>query len=168
MYVGSSSASEWISKDFNLGNWLGGSEDDDLGWKVLEVVHLVSRGMLLWVNAVEYLFLFVIFALLFISVRSQKNQIFTTRWAYLGSFLALLSIIDFAAEVLRFESWRTFSRISWLIGILSRLILFPVWLVWLGKQMPGAEGSLSQSVQASQSEMVGVLTDSKQPEMSYS
>jgi hypothetical protein len=141
IYIGSSNAMEWMSKDFNLSNWLGGGQGDDLGWKSLELVHIAVRGILLWVDAIEWLFLAGIFTLLGVSVLGGTEQLFGLRWAGFGAVMAVLSVFDFAAEILRFESWRTFSEVAMLISAINRLVLFPIWLLWLSRLLPKAEAA---------------------------
>ena len=158
MYLGTTNALEWLSKDFTLVNWVsnssnnndedaddaaGGSDVDSVGWKTLELVHIALRGMLLWISAMEMLFLAIIFLLLFVSIKSQhvnnnNRRLFSMKWVYFGVILAALCSLDFAAEILRFENWRLFSAFSILITFLNRVILFPAWLLWLGRQLPGA------------------------------
>ena len=102
------------------------------------MIAVAVSGLILWIDAVEYLFLSGIFILLALSIRTD-NQLFTMKWAKFGIVLAVLGIIDFAVSILRFDNWGVFSTIGVLINILNQLILFPVWLIWLGRQLPKAE-----------------------------
>jgi hypothetical protein len=138
MYTGSTNAMEWIATDFNLDNWLSEDSNDGIGWKTLEVVHIAIRGTLLWVGAIEWLFLAGIFGLLYISVRTQQYRVFGMRWATFGAVLACLCIIGFAFELLRFASWKTFTKASGIITFINRVVLFPFWLYWLSIQLPKA------------------------------
>jgi hypothetical protein len=88
---------------------------------------------------VEWLALFGISVLLFVSVKRQTERLLSLSWASLGLVMGLLSLIDFAADILRLESWRTFSEIAFGITMLNRLVLLPVWLIWLGCQLPRAK-----------------------------
>jgi hypothetical protein len=139
LFIGTSNAGEWLAKDFNLDNWLGENSNDKIGWRTLQVVHLVVRGMILWVDAVEWLALFGISVLLFVSIQSQTERLLSLPWASFGLVMGLLCLIDFAADILRLESWRSFSAIAFWITMLNRLVLLPVWLVWLGYQLPTAK-----------------------------
>ena len=121
--------------DFNLSNWLGGDEDDNIGWRVLEIAYFLLEGTLLWIDAVEWLFLSAMLTLLYISVRSHQERLLGIRWARLGLVMAFLCFVDFASDILRFQSWRTFSMVALGITVISRLILLPIWLVWLGRQL---------------------------------
>ena len=42
LLVGMNNAAEWLAKDFNLDSWT--SENDGTGWRVLEMIHIVTRG----------------------------------------------------------------------------------------------------------------------------
>ena len=71
MMVGLSNASFWLAKDFNLDSW--DSEGDGTGWRVLEMIHVVTRGLILWVDAFEAIALFGVTVLLFYSVRTEPR-----------------------------------------------------------------------------------------------
>jgi hypothetical protein len=139
LQIGTSLAGEWLAKDFNLDNWLSESSNDKIGWRTLQVVHLVVRGMLLWVDAAEWLALFGISVLLFVSIQRQTERLLSLSWASVGLAMGLLSLIDFAADVLRLESWRSFSEVTFWITMINRLVVLPVWLIWLGCQLPRAK-----------------------------
>lgn len=153
LYIGSMDAMEWLSTDFNLANWTSVDSNDQIGWRTLGMIQIAVSGLMLWIDAVEWLFLTGIFMLLFASVRndSKGDRVFAMRWAYFGLFLAMLGIVEFAASLLRFQSWRTFSTIASGIGGLNRLFLFPIWLVWLGRQLPKAEAMVTMRLNESQS-----------------
>merc|ERR1712194_875025 len=63
-------------------------------------------------------------------------------WAHFGLFISLMSFIDFAAQVLRILAWGYFTEIGMLIGLINRLVLFPLWLCCLGKQLTVAAQSI--------------------------
>jgi len=71
MIVGMTNASEWMAKDFNLDDW--DTEGDGTGWRVLEMIHIITRGMLLWVDAFEALALFGIVVVIFYSVVTEPK-----------------------------------------------------------------------------------------------
>ena len=145
MNIGSTNTMEWIVNDFNLSNWLGGETDDDLGWKALEVVFMAVQGFLLWVDAAEWLFLSLIFLLVFFSIRRKPQglrRLFSIQWGAFGLVVSFMCLLDFAADVLRFKSWLTFTSVAMITSIINRLILFPIWLIWLSRQIPKADASL--------------------------
>lgn len=71
MTVGMTNASEWLARDFNLDDW--DTQGDGTGWRVLEMIHIVTRGMTLWIDAFESLALFGIVALIFYSVMAEPK-----------------------------------------------------------------------------------------------
>lgn len=133
MFIGATSTGNWLAKDFNLSSWTGEGTTDDIGWRVLEMITIVTRGFLLWIDAAEWLFLSAIFTLLYVSTFSAG--VFSRGWARLGMLIALLAFVDFSSEVLRLKSWMTFSLVAVLISWVSRLLLMPIWLLWLGRQL---------------------------------
>jgi hypothetical protein len=146
-YIGSTSTMEWMVKDFQLENWTETAEGDHLGWKSLEVTHLAIMGVLTWIDALEYLFLSFIFAFLFVSVWRKSERLLDVKWARFGMVLSVLSLIDFAADLMRYQNWRKYSRITFVISALNRLVLFPIWLLWLAIQIPKAEAILGEASQ---------------------
>lgn len=71
--VGMTNASMWIAKDFNLDNWTGSESDDGIGWRVLEMIHIVTRGLLIWIDAFEALAIFGIVVVLFYSIYTEDK-----------------------------------------------------------------------------------------------
>ena len=76
---------------------------------------------------------------LFLSVRKSETKLFSMRWAWLGALIAMLSILDFAFAILRFQNWRTFGKFEFLLSAINRFLLFPAWLLWLARQLSKAE-----------------------------
>jgi len=139
IYIGSSAALEWMANDFNLDNWTGETSNDGTGWRTLEMIAIASGGMLLWIDAIEFLFLFGIMTFLFLSVRKSEVKLFSMRWAWLGALIAVLSILDFAVAILRFQNWNTFGKFEFFLSVVNRFLLFPAWLLWLARQLSKAE-----------------------------
>ncbi|KAL7552778.1 hypothetical protein ACHAWF_016022 [Thalassiosira exigua] len=71
MIVGMTNASQWLAKDFNLSDW--DSDGDGTGWRVLEMIHIITRGMVLWIDAFEALALFGIVVVIFYSVGTEPK-----------------------------------------------------------------------------------------------
>lgn len=137
--IGSQNAAEWLASDFNLDNWLGQNDNDQIGWRTLEVARIVVGGIVLWVDAIEWLALFGILVFIHVSAKSDANKTFSSRWIILGDVIAAFSIVDFVADLLRFDSWRTFSTVSLFFSAVNRLLLLPIWLIVLGLQLPAAK-----------------------------
>lgn len=138
--------------NFNLDTWLysihanqwGVDGEDGLGYRVMEVNYLITRGLVLIVNAVEWLCLAVIFLLTFFSVREWRKEdtnSFGGKWNALALFIGLLAIIQFILEIVGVEgvgfAWVFFI----LYSALNRLFLIPLWIIILGFQLPGAAAS---------------------------
>jgi hypothetical protein len=130
-----SAAGEWIARDLNLDNWISENSYDRIGWRTLQVVHLVVRGMILWIDTWNgWRFLASLCSSLFRFTAAER--LLSLPWASVGLVMGLLALIDFAL-ILRFEYWHL-SETFW-ITMLNRLILLPVWLVWLCYQLPRAK-----------------------------
>jgi len=137
-----------LAKNFNLQNWLKSVQaynyqidEDGIGWKVLEVNYIVTKGMVWIVDAVEWICLAVIFTLTFFSVmewRKEDQSTFGAKWNALGLFLGILAIIEFSLVLVGVEG----SQVAWLFfslySALYRLILIPLWIIILGFQLPQA------------------------------
>ena len=141
-WMGMYSASKQMVLNFNLDTWLI-SSGDGLGWKTLEVNHIVDSGFIWFTDAFEWICLTGIFFCTFLSVRKWRMTVdrtsFGARWNGLTLFVSLLSLAEFVAQVLRFEGFRTAGRISLIYGAINRLILIPAWILALGVQLPRAQ-----------------------------
>ena len=142
LHLGAVNAMEWLADDFNLQNWgvFDDNQADDIGWRVLEVVNIVTSGSRLWIDALEWLFLFGIFTLLFVSIWYDPKFL-SMRIAWLGFVIGLLSLSDFATDILCFQNWRLYAPIGMLLSAINRLLLFPVWFIWLGRRLYQAKGA---------------------------
>ena len=101
-------------------------------------------GIVVWLDSFEWLALGIIFILLFISIRRERNERLKTMntshrtaatfgyaWAILGLVIGLLGIIDFILSVLRFRNWRRYFMPSLWVTAINTLILLPMWLLLL-------------------------------------
>jgi len=146
-----------LAKNFNLEDWLnsraaaqfGLDGEDGVGWRVLEVNYIVTRGLVVVVNAVEWVCLAIIFTLTFLSVkewRKEDRSSFGGKWNSLGLFIGILAVIEFALEIVGVEG----VGLAWVFYILysalNRLILIPLWIIILGFQLPRATSKEFDSV----------------------
>mmetsp|Transcript_6507 Transcript_6507/g.10857 ORF Transcript_6507/g.10857 Transcript_6507/m.10857 type:complete len:303 (-) Transcript_6507:79-987(-) len=158
MMVGVENVGVWLSQDWNLDNWA--SEGDGLGWRTLEVGYMLSRGVIMWIDAFEWLALAGIYTLIFVSLRADTDSSsaasFSMKWAYLGLVLGVLSTIAFLADTLRFLSWKLMTTIEMFVAIVNTLILFPIWLIWLGRQLPRLRTKYEEDLNSKERE---ALTD---------
>jgi len=132
LFGGWGSAS-WIADSFVLTGWSssGGDNDDTIGWKTLEIIYTIMNGMLLWVDAFEWICLFVIMILIYFSIGTQHNCGLSLGFGRLGLSIAFFCVLDFASDLFKFEDWRTFQRLTIGSTILNTCILLPLWLLWL-------------------------------------
>ena len=151
MFIGTTSTSNWLATRFNLENWVeinngmteaaeeGGDpttlDGDLIGWRVLEMIHIVSQGLIRWIDTAEWLFLSAIFTLIYLSVVKSEEAFFSRNWARLCLLLGGMAFIDFATDASRLHSNMTFSKGALFFSAVSRIILMPIWLLWLGHQL---------------------------------
>jgi len=126
-------SANWIADSFVLTGWSGGDDDDTIGWKTLEITYTIMHGMLRWVDAFEWICLFVIMILLYFSIATQvmPSSGLSLNFARLGLCIAFFCVLDFATDLLELEDWRTFHKIAVYYTILNTCILLPFWLLWL-------------------------------------
>jgi hypothetical protein len=151
-WMGTTVGSFLLYNEFNLDQWLrpdvaasvGVPADDGLGWRSMEVTHIVISGMIWIVDSFEWLCLAGIFICTFFAVyqwRKDDQSTFGARWNALGLFIGFLAIIEFSFEIVRFEGYRFAGTIVLLYAALNRLILIPAWIISLGFQLPRATAS---------------------------
>jgi len=148
MYIGSSIATALLTQQFNLDSWLGDNTNDEIGWRALEVAHIVIHGMVTLVDAFEWLCVFVMMILIHISVRKWRTidaGTFGGCWNSMGLFIGLLALLDFVAEVLRLDGFRLFGPIVFAYASINRCILLPIWLILLGFRLPYAAMKLNEA-----------------------
>lgn len=148
LYIGSSMATALIVREFNLDNWVGTNSNDQIGWRALEVTHIVVRGLILLIDAFEWIAVFLIMVLVHVSVRKWRVHDTTTfgiGWNSLGLFIGLLALLDFVAEVLRMDGFRIFGRVAFWYAAVNRLVLLPGWLLVLGWRLPYAAMTLNSN-----------------------
>jgi hypothetical protein len=97
--------------------------------------------MILWIDAFEWLAIFGIMCCMYYSVVTlpDENQMFGIWLVWLGLLIGILCIFDFAADILRFTTWSTYSKVATILSILNSLILLPMWLIKLSFQLPTAK-----------------------------
>ena len=138
MHLGIAQWGTWLSTEYNLDNWA--SSGDEIGWRVLEVSHLINYGTVIWIDSFEFLCLGFALILFYASVNSlpPDGPVITRSLAGFGLFIGLFSLADFVAGVLRLQDWGTFRILTMLISVINRLILLPMFLLVLGRQLPFA------------------------------
>lgn len=139
---------ELFEADPNSANWIRNDVNDqaEIGWRVLEVNHIVMRGFVTYADNFEWICLAGMFIFTFVSVRSwiaEDKTSFGSRWNTLGLFIGLVCILEFAAEILRFEemlrsSSKIFAVVSIVYAVINRIIFIPAWIISLGFMLPRA------------------------------
>ena len=114
----------------------------DGGWgpmQSIEVAWQISSGQSLWLGTFDQLMLSIFFGI--VGYHSLRNPILQSRGtipryhSILSLTLSLLMFLTFCFGVLRFVSWYTFMILGAIIGIISALVLMPIWMFTLGRQM---------------------------------
>lgn len=143
METGLEDATRWMVLNFNLNDWETryDGEVDGMGWRVLEMMDVATRGFLLWIDTLEWIILFQVILLIFLSLHyepSHDKSGFPKSWAILGLVTSVCCIFDFTSTLLRLDNWRLWSFVSLLLTFGNRLVLLPLWLIGLGIQLPRA------------------------------
>lgn len=154
LLFGSTSSCLWVSDTFNLDYWIipAGiySGEDGMGWRSLEVAHIILHGLTTYVDAFEWVCLFCILALIMYSVSSMQNRVLNIWWARFGLLVAFLCLFDLVLAVLIFFDAHAYTRFAVGISIINTLIFLPAWLIILAFTLPSA---LPQYVPARDREM---------------
>merc|ERR1712241_1127982 len=117
-----------LTKQFNLSNWISSDVDepDNIGWRTLEITHIVTFGLVSIIGAIEWIILAIVMILIHISVkrwlRNVDSTTFGAGWNALGLFVALMCVLEFITEVLRLDGIRYFSQIAFWYSSINRLI----------------------------------------------
>lgn len=138
MTIGMDNTTDWIASDFNLQDWGVSTGNDGVGWRVAEVLHLLCQGIMLWVEAFEWLALGGIMLLIFYSVSTETVYSFPPRWGSLSFLIAILSFFTFAANVFRLEQHKIYAPVSIALTVVNAFILFPIWFISLSSSLPEA------------------------------
>lgn len=150
LYIGSSMTSELLTSNFNLNNWIttDTSNPDEIGWRTLEVTHIVTFGLVSIIGAIEWLLLAIIMLMVHASVKRWQRNVDSTTfgvgWNALGLFIGLMCILEFVTEVMRLVGFKYFAQIAFWYSSVNRIILLPVWLLILGCRLSYASLKLNQ------------------------
>lgn len=157
MFIGAISTSNWMARSFNLDNWIeidngeaeavedgleeaatATQEGDMIGWRVLEMLHIVTRGLITWIDSAEWLFLATIMVLIYVSIYKSSEAAFARSWANFGLIIGVMAFLHFASDLLRLRKWITYAPAAIFLSAISRIFLIPIWLLWLGLQLSSA------------------------------
>lgn len=109
-------------------------------WVLLPSALTLFQGLLRWIDAFEWLCLFAILTLIYFSIGTQEKKYrqFPLWWARLGLFIALLSIVDFCADLVYLQQHTILARYSILVAIFNTILMLPIWLLSLSHYLPKA------------------------------
>lgn len=150
LYIGSSLTSNLLTSDFNLNYWISSdnANPDEIGWRTLEVTHIVTFGLVSIIGAIEWIILAIVMILIHVSVRRWIREVdattFSSGWNALGLFVGLMCILEFVTEVLRLDGMKYFAQIAFWYSSANRLVLLPVWLLLLASRLSYASLKLNQ------------------------
>ena len=98
-----------------------------------------------WIDALEWICVFFIMTIIFFTVRYERRHnnalAFGKRWSALGLTIGILGLFEFLSDLMRFSSWVTYIKISFVISIINMWILVPIWLYVLGNQLSEVKAS---------------------------
>lgn len=152
--TGVSDALAILSTKVNLDDWASASsgELDEVGWRVVEMLHISVRSMSKWIDCFEWICLFValsiftlshIFELRYIiSLEDngrnsrRKSTTFSRKLAIVGLIVAMSSLLEFIGLIARTISWKSWSFISFVISMMNSMVFLPVWLIQLSRELP--------------------------------
>jgi len=136
--IGVWNSSNWIATNFEMKDWTEDGNRDFTGYRVLEIIYQVVSGTYLWMDAIEYLALFGIFLLNFMSIKAlAPDQRHPLIYA-LSLALAFFCLLDGVFLLLRLQNWQLFTFIGYVFTAVNRLILIPLWLVIMAHWLPTA------------------------------
>jgi len=147
MLEGSSHAGRHLVNKYELNDW----PEPFIGWKVLELLHIVTDSMSMWVNAFEWISLSGVLALVFVASYNEINAAtgyssFGKLWSQFSLLISTLCWFDFLAEVLRLVDWVYFSRLATGVSIVNTLLFLPIWLLVLGLHLPAARAQFEVNI----------------------
>jgi len=162
LYIGSSLTSGLLAKQFNLKDWITPTSEDEIGWRTLEISHIVTFGLVSIIGAIEWIILAIVLVLVHVSVKRWRRDVdqttFGGAWNALGIFVALMCMLEFTTEVLRLDGVKYFSQIAFWYSSFNRLILLPSWLLILGTRLPYASLKMNQQAHMREQEPTDALS----------
>ena len=113
----------------------------DGGWgpmQSVEVAWQISSGDTFWTGTFDQLLLSFFYGI--VGYHALKNPVLSSGTihrchALLSLAISVLTFLTFAFGILRFVNWVTFMILGAITGILSALILMPIWMIALGRHM---------------------------------
>jgi len=140
MVTGARISLDWIARDFNMSSW--SDSDDGLGWKVIMIMDIATRGMMIWTDAFEYAVLASILIITFVSVKTSPKTPFPQSWATFSLIVGILCALDFVFAMLRLLNWEVFTVLLF-VSQVGTVVLVPVWILVLSFLLPDAVDTIT-------------------------
>ena len=142
-----------VNEEWNLSNWIpeDPEQNDGTGWQALEMSFIVTHGLVWYVEAIEFIILAAMMLFLAWSMSGFKaierplgERTFGNLFICWTVVVSLLALTDFILQVLVFVNVTRgpLLKFSYLVAIISRGLLLPVWLIILGCKLPAAQQQL--------------------------
>lgn len=138
--AGTLSVADWVSTFPPFKNNVATKHLHDGGWgpyQSLEVSYRVQSGQRLWLIIFDELALSIFFFLvgLYTLKNVELKRIVHKCYPWLSFLVALLLHLSFWFGLLRLVNWRVFMVLGGVTGVVTNLILLPIWLVVLGRHL---------------------------------
>lgn len=142
MNIGMNGAIRWMVNDFNLSDWgVSANGVDGVGYRVVEILHILSKGIVVWVDSFEWLALSAITFFICLSIKndSKETPTFSSYFGGLSAVITLCSFVTFACNVFQLTQFHTWVPLILTTLILNAFILLPLWLWYLSTAIPAAK-----------------------------
>lgn len=142
--LGMENVVDWASREFNLENW-GVHENgkaDDVGWRVVELLATINRGVVVWVDVFEWLAMGGIASIVYLSLTADVDRAFPDRFRTLSGVVAIVSFFTFALNVFRIDDHKVYAVMHLSYVSLNVFVLYPLWFGMLAKHLPAASEAL--------------------------
>jgi hypothetical protein len=107
--------------------------------QVLEIAYELARMRETWFFAMDWLFIGT--ATFCMSKGALSENLMTRKHAIMGYVIAAIGILQWIFDVCRLIQWMPFMIFAGISRALIGLILFPLWLVWLGNLLGKYRGT---------------------------
>ena len=144
MTIGMMGALRWMVKDFNLMDWdVHQSSEDGVGLRVVELLYVMGKGLILWVDNFEWLALAAITFFISLSVKQEKHDhpppTFSSYFGVLSAIITVVSFVNFAANVFQISHHTTWVPLTLTMMSINAFLLLPLWLWNLSSAIPAAK-----------------------------
>jgi len=142
MNIGMFGAIRWMVNDFNLSDWgVSANGVDGVGFRVVEMLYIMGKGIVVWVDSFEWLALSAITFFISLSVKNDRKEVptFSSYFGGLSAVITIFSFVTFASNVFQLTQFTTWVPLTLTTLILNSFILLPLWLWNLSTAIPAAK-----------------------------